>query len=104
MSHKLFDLGIAFLLFPILFTVGCSAQQTEEQALQSLRQMTQDGKLPAEQFVANIETRFAGKRTGALAKLLRAKIHFDSGDLAGAAAMLNTDVFSTKTGVADHAL
>src|SRR5687767_821550 len=103
MSQKFLNLGIAVLLFPILLAVGCSAQQTEEQALQNLRQMTQNGKLPAEQVVANIETRFAGKKTGALAKLLRAKIRFDSGDLAGAAAILNTDVFSTQTGVADHA-
>ena len=104
MSQKLFDLTIAVLFLPLLFTVSCSAQQTDEQALQSLRQMTQDGKPPAEQFVANIETRFAGKKTGTLAKLLRAKIRFDAGDLAGAAALLNTNVFNTTTGVADHAL
>ena len=104
MSHKLLDLCIGLLLIPILFTVGCSAQQTEEQALESLRQMTQNGKLPAEQYVANLETKFSGKRTGALAKLVRSRIRFDSGDLAGAAAILNTDVFGTKTDVEDHAL
>jgi soluble lytic murein transglycosylase len=104
MLQNAIHLGIALILLPILFTVGCSAQQTEEQALESLRQMTQGGKLPAEQYVANIETKFAGKKTGALAKLLRARIRFDAGDLAGAAAILNTDVFNTKTGVADHAL
>lgn len=87
-----------------LFSIGCSAQQTEEQALASLRQMARDGQIPTDSYVAGIESRFAGKRTGLLAKLLRAKLKFDNKDFAGAAAVLNTDEFRTKTGVADHAL
>jgi soluble lytic murein transglycosylase len=83
---------------------GCSAQQTEEQALASLRQMTSTGKLPPEDIVAGIETRFAGKRTGALAKLLHARIRFENNDFAGAAAILNSDVFRKKTRVGDHVL
>lgn len=96
-------------LFPLLaillsvFSVACSAQ-TEQQALESLRQMTKDGKLPAEEAVAQIESRFAGKKTGALAKLLRARIRFENKDFAGAAALLNTDVFAKQTKLADHAL
>ena len=97
-------LGISIILSAVLLTVGCSAQQTEEQALQSLRQMTSTGKLPPEDFVAGIESRFAGKKTGALAKLLHARIRFDNNDFAGAAAILNSDVFRKKTKVADHAL
>src|SRR5687768_3688257 len=104
MLQNILNLGVAVLLVPMLFTVGCSAQQTEEQALQSLREMTRGGKMPSEQFVTTIETRFAGKKTGALAKLLRARIRFDGGDMAGAAAILNSDVFGKTTGVADHAL
>lgn len=87
-----------------LFTVGCSAQQTEEQALANLRQMSAEGRSPSEDYVAGIESRFAGKRAGLLAKLLRAKIKFDNKDFSGAAALLNTDQFRTKTKVADHAL
>jgi len=86
-----------------VFSVACSAQ-TEQQALESLRQMTKDGKLPAEEAVAQIESRFAGKKTGALAKLLRARIRFENKDFAGAAALLNTDVFAKQTKLADHAL
>ena len=104
MLQKVVNVGISALLLSVFLTVGCSAQQTEEQALQSLREMTRGGQLPPEDFVAGIESRFAGKRTGALAKLLHARIRFDAGDFAGAAAMLNTDVFRKKTGVADHAL
>lgn len=89
--------------FVVLFTVGCSAQ-SEDAALQSLRQMTKDGKLPSEEFVAGIESRFAGKKTGALAKLLRARIRFENKDFAGAAAILNSNDFQQKTTVGDHAL
>lgn len=85
-----------------MFAVGCSAQQTEDQALESLRQMTRAGKLPPEGVVADIERRFAGKRTGALAKLLRARIRFESKDFAGAADVLNSDVFSKSTKLADY--
>ena len=92
----------AFVLL-VLLTVGCSAQ-TEEQALAQLREMTREGKLPPEDVVAKIESRFAGKRTGALAKLLHARIKFENGDFAGAAAMLSSDVFKKTTKVADHAL
>jgi soluble lytic murein transglycosylase len=97
-------LAISLLLLSVLFTVGCPAQQTEEQALRSLRDMTRDGKLPPEDFVAGLESRFAGKRTGALAKLLHAQIRSENNDFAGAASILNTDVFQKKTKVADHAL
>ncbi|HMS39291.1 MAG TPA: transglycosylase SLT domain-containing protein [Pyrinomonadaceae bacterium] len=85
--------------------MSCSAQtQNEAQALQSLREMTKDGKMPSEQFVQQIENRFANTRTGALAKLMRAKIRFDAGDFEGAANILNTDLFKQKTKLADYAL
>ena len=87
-----------------VLTVACSAQQTEQQALDSLRAMTRDGKLPAESAVAPIESRFAGRKTGALAKLLRARIRFESGDYAGAAAMLNATDIANLTKLGDHAL
>lgn len=95
------------LILPLmlfLFTAGCSAQQTEEQALENLRQLTKDGKLPAEGVVASIESRFAGKRAGALAKLLRARIKFENKDFSGAASVLDSDVFAKLTQLADHAL
>jgi peptidoglycan lytic transglycosylase len=93
----------AFLL--AFFTLSCTAQQqSEEQALQSLRQMTKDKQLPPESMVQQIETRYARTRTGALAKLLRARIKFENGDFAGAADILNSDVFRQKTDVADYAL
>ncbi|CAN5329363.1 hypothetical protein BH10ACI3_BH10ACI3_14820 [soil metagenome] len=100
-SNFVFLTGILSLA---LFTVSCAAQQTEEQALASLRQMTSTGKLPPEDYVAGIEARFAGKKTGAMAKLLHARIRYDNKDFAGAAAILNSDVFKKKTKLEDHAL
>ncbi len=88
----------------ILLNCSCSGQQTEEQALESLRQMTKDGKLPPESAVAAIESRFAGKRTGALAKLLRARVRLEANnDPAGAAEILDSDVFAKQTKLADYA-
>ena len=98
---KLFS---SLLLSTALFAIGCSAQQTEEQALQSLREWTRSGKMPAESVVSSIESRFANQKTGALAKLLRAKIKFDNNDFIGAAAILDSNVFETRTKLADHAL
>lgn len=96
--------SLAIFLVTVSVIIGCSAQQSEEQALASLRAMTSNGKLPAESFAADLETQFANKKTGALAKLLRARIRFETGDFAGAAAMLTSDVFRQKTDLAEYAL
>jgi soluble lytic murein transglycosylase len=104
MFRPILRVVFAFTFTLVLFFIGCSAQQTEEQALANLRQTARDGRTPSEDYVAGIESRFAGKRAGLLAKLLRAKIKFDNKDFTGAAALLNTDEFRTKTKVADHAL
>ena len=87
-----------------IFSISCSAQQTEEQALKSLRDMASTGKLPPEGVVADLERRFTGKRTGALARLMLARIKFENKDFAGSAALLDSDVFKNKTKLADHAL
>ena len=91
------------LLFSTVFTIGCSAQ-TEEQALQSLRQLTKDGNFPAESVVENFERRFSGRSSGALARLLRARIKFENKDFAGAAALLSSDHIAKKTKLGDYAL
>jgi soluble lytic murein transglycosylase len=93
---------IVVLIFG-LCAVNCAAQ-SEQQALENLRSLTRDGQLPPENVVADLEKRFAGQRTGALARLVHARIRFESGDFAGAASLLNSDVFRTKTRVADEAL
>lgn len=104
MLHRFISYIAISIFVSAVLCVGCSAQQTEDQALESLRQLTKDGKLPPESVVANLESRFSGKRTGALAKLLRGRIRYESGDFAGAAAILNSNDFQQKTNVADYAL
>jgi soluble lytic murein transglycosylase len=104
MIVKVFVNSFTLALFvTAFFTVGCSGQ-TEEQALQSLRQMTKDGKFPAESVVENFERRFPGRTSGTLARLLRARIKFENKDYAGAAALLNSPDFANKTKVGDYAL
>lgn len=103
---SLFLFTAGFLLVPL--TSSCSAiapvaSMTEDDALKSLREMTKDGKLPPEPMVLQIENRYAGTRTGALARLLRARIHFENNDFDGAAQILDSNVFE-KTTVADYAL
>ncbi len=93
---------LAFLFLAAVFTIACSAQ-TEQQALASLRQMTREGKLPPETVVAGIESKFSSTKTGALARLLRARIKFENKDFAGAASILNSNIFREKTNVGDYA-
>lgn len=105
MNFKAFQfISVAFILIITTFSLSCSAQQTEEQALQSLRQMMKDGKLPPESMVQQIESRFSNTKTGALCKLVRAQIRMTSNDFNGAAEILNSNIFSQKTTVGDYAL
>ncbi len=97
--------AFAFLTVPL--TTSCSAfvrTMTDDDALKTLRELTKDGKLPPESVVAEIENRFSKTKSGALAKLLRARIRFENSDFEGAAQILNTNVFREKTKLADYAL
>ncbi|MEO5859867.1 MAG: transglycosylase SLT domain-containing protein [Pyrinomonadaceae bacterium] len=91
------------VLVTALLSLSCSAQAGDT-SLDSLRQLTKDGKLPPESVVAGIESRYAGKKTGALAKLLRARIRFENKDFAGAASILDSGDFAKLTKVADYAM
>lgn len=104
MQHKLLTYFSGILFIFIFAAAGCSAQQTEEQALASIREMTRDGALPPESVVARIESRFAGKKTGALAALMRARVKFENKDFTGAAAILSSGQFRKLTALGDYAL
>ncbi len=103
------SLTICFLLLLGMLaavTASCSAQPsiTEHAALMNLREMTRDGKLPAESVVEAIENRFEGTTTGVLARLLRARIRLENGNPNGAADLLNSPLFAEKTELGDYAL
>jgi soluble lytic murein transglycosylase len=99
LSAALFNLSLCI----VFLSTSCAAQAGDT-SLDSLRQLTKDGKLPAESVVAGIESRYAGKKTGALAKLLRARIRFENKDFAGAASILESGDFARLTKVADYAM
>jgi soluble lytic murein transglycosylase len=103
-SHSFFSFILVSLVFLVVpFSVSCQ-RMTEEQALQAIRQLTKDGKLPPESVIADFDSRFANTRTGALAKLLRGRIRLENGDANGAAEILNSNVFKQKTNLGDYAL
>ncbi len=102
--NSMFSNLLSILIVTAVFSCSSCSAQTEQQALNSLRQITKDGKLPPEDKVAVLESRYAGKKTGALAKLLRARIRFENKDFAASAAMLNSEVFAKQTKLADYAL
>src|SRR5687767_7704170 len=66
----------SLLLITAAFNFSCSAQRNND-PLASLRDLTKDGKLPAESVVADVERRYAGQQTAVLARLLRARIKFE---------------------------
>ena len=90
--------------FLISSSVSCTAQPSQDIALKSLREMAKKGQLPAESVVANLESRFRGKKVGALARLMRARIRMNKGNPFGAAQLLDSPIFEQKTKVADYAL
>lgn len=108
-ANNLKSFSSFFILFTgalIVLCASCSAQpaMSEEVALRSLRETTVKGKLPPESVVQNIESRFSGTSTGALARLLRARIRLEAGDPMVAASLLQSDQFARVTELADYAL
>ncbi|PWT87419.1 MAG: hypothetical protein C5B55_14795 [Blastocatellia bacterium] len=103
-------LGVAVLLagsIPFLMSASClTRQQTsaEQEALQNLRNMTRGDVLPAESVVAGMESKFAGTKAEALARIVHARIKLNNKDYAGAAELLNAKVIRDRTSINDYAL
>ena len=103
--------SLLFIICGLSATASCSTliepQQTEAQALESLRGLTRDGQLPSEAAAASLEARFPNTKTAGLARLLRAFILLQrnqSGDALNASGLLDTDLIAKKTNVGDYAL
>lgn len=96
---------ISLALAPL--SLSCSAfggGMSDEEALKTIREMSVNGKLPPESVVIDIENRFSRSKVGALAKLMRARIRYASGDFTGAASILNSSVFADYTNLNEYAL
>src|SRR6185503_7044248 len=92
--------GVASL--PYLMSASCLTRpQTpgEQKALDSLRSMTRNDVLPAENVVADIENQFPRTKAAALARILRARIKLIARDFAGAATLLDTGLISDQTSI-----
>ncbi|HKY42091.1 MAG TPA: transglycosylase SLT domain-containing protein, partial [Pyrinomonadaceae bacterium] len=98
---------VAVASLPFLMSASCLTRpQTpgEQTALESLRSMTRNDVLPAENVVAEIENKFPRTKAAALARMLRARIKIEARDFAGAASLLDTSVIRDQTSIADYAL
>ncbi|HEV2912115.1 MAG TPA: transglycosylase SLT domain-containing protein [Pyrinomonadaceae bacterium] len=89
-------------------SASCGTRQqgtpAELKALETLRAMTRNGVLPAEDAVARIESDFPDTKAAGLARLVRARIKLKAGDFAGAAALLEASVIRQRTALGDYAL
>ena len=98
---------ILIAIAPLFLVASCrSLQQTpqELQARETLRAMTRGGVLPAEDAVARIESDFPKTTTGALAKIVHARIKLNAKDYAGAATLLDASAIRDYTVIPDYAL
>jgi soluble lytic murein transglycosylase len=98
---------VAVASLPFLMSASCLTRpQTagEQKALESLRSMTRNDVLPAENVVADIENKFPRTKAAALARMLRARIKLEARDYAGAATLLDTRLVGDQTALADYAL
>lgn len=102
-------LGASLLLASVLplTTASCrnwQARADEPAAYERLRMLTRGGALPVESNVAQLASDYAGTRTGALARLVQARIRFEARDHAGAASLLRSEDFGRETKIGDYAL
>ena len=102
--------GVALLAvcsLPFLMSASCLTRpQTlgEQKALDTLRAMTRNDVLPAEDAVTGIENQFPRTKAAALARILRARIKLNAHDFAGAATLLDSKLIAEQTSLADYAL
>lgn len=90
-----------------LLSASCSTHQGsqgEQKAIETLRNMTRGGVLPAEDAVERIETSYPDTKAAGLARIVRARIKMKAGDNAGAASLLEAKVITQRTSLADYAL
>ena len=98
---------VAVASLPFLMSASCLTRPqtaSEQKALDSLRAMTRNDVLPAEDAVVTIENQFPRSKAAALARVLRARIKLNARDFAGAASLLDTRVIGEHTSIADYAL
>ncbi len=111
-THRLLLIFIGVVLvgavsLPYLMSASCVTRpQTpgEQKALDSLRSMTRNDVLPAEDVVTAIENQYPRTKAAALARILRARIKLNAKDYAGAASLLDAKVIADHSSVADYAL
>ena len=102
--------GLVLLIgasLPAFMTASCNTRQqtaAETKALENLRAMVHGTSLPPEDVVTRIETEFPRTKAAALARLVRARIRINAKDFAGAATLLDSNIFASYRVLPDYAL
>ena len=92
---------------PAFMTASCLTRpqsSAEQRALETLRNMTRGGALPAEDVLVRMEAEFPNSKAAALARLTRARIKLDQKDFAGVASLLDTKLIADHSVLGDYAL
>lgn len=97
---------VAGAALPSFLIASCQTRQAsaETRALENLRGLTRGGVLPAEDVVKRMEADYPNTKAAALARVVRARIHLNAQDFAGAAALLDASVIAGHTALGDYAL
>lgn len=99
--------AVSIASLPFLLSASCVTRPQslgEQKALDSLRSMTRNDVLPAEDGVVQIENQFPRTKAAGLARILRARIKLNVKDYAGAASLLDSTVIRDHTSLYDYAL
>ena len=99
-------LGVATLPFVNASCRSRQARADDPAQVERLRALThaENGQLPPEKTLSDIETANPDTRTAALARLARARLKLAANDFNGAAALLDSKAFRQHTAIADYAL
>ena len=98
---------VAVASLPFLMSASCLTRpQTpgEQKALESLRSMTRNDVLPAEDVVAEIENQFPRTKAAALARMLRARIKLNAEISPAQRRYSIQELIGDQTSLADYAL
>lgn len=99
-------IGLAIVVgasLPPFLSLSKPQASAEARALESLRAMTR-GALPTEDAVKRLETDYPKTSAAGLARLVRARIHLNAKDYAGAASLLDSAAIRDYTALGDYAL
>lgn len=81
-----------------------NVDMSDEDTFRPIREVTKIGRMPSENLIVAIENQTASGRTRSLARFLRARVRFESGDFKGATDLLSDLQVKENTKIGDYVL